>query len=239
MKKISLLVSFALFSNYAFAEVFTPRVESINTNQYTFAELEKTGCPTPPININITPEVSPITWDYSQRSRNLKNMSNQRGQAIGLHRGSVNLNIQSQVFYLTNNSGIQTCFTIWPAQVNLKLQSKIYISTEAAHLHCTKSTTEAHEMEHHKVALWALAESQKILYKDLYSTFQKPTYFNSYQEAESYYNSIVNKLQNGFLSNFNNFSAPLNSRLDSHENYEAESRKCPQDTATLSFYLSK
>lgn len=240
MKKIAILLSSALFLNsFSFAQVFTPRVENVNTNQYTLNELQKTGCPKPPININITPDITPITWDYSLRSRDLKNMSTQPGQIVGLHRGFTNVHIQSQVFYLTDNSGVKTCFTIWPAQVTLRLQSKIYISSEAANLHCTKTTTEAHELEHHKVSIWALTEAQNQLYKEIYNAYQKPMYFNTYAEAENYYNSIVSKMQNNFMNNYNNLTQPLNSKLDSQENYQAEGRKCPQDTSTLAFYLSQ
>lgn len=237
MKKI-ILIALGLTYGISYSQTFTPRIENINTNQFTYQELQKTGCPTPPVNIQIVPDISPVSWDYSLRSRDLKNMSTQPGQVVGLHKASTSIHFQSQIYYLTDNTGIQTCFTIWPSRVNIKLQSKIYISSEASRLHCTKENTEAHEMQHQQVAIWALSEAQNNLYKELNSLFQKPVFFNTSLEAQNYYNNVISRLQSNFISQYHNIANPLNSKLDSHENYDLENRKCPKDLPTLAYYLS-
>lgn len=239
MKKSALILLASTISNsLVYAQIFTPKIENINTSHFTYKELQKTGCPIPPINIQIIPDIASVVWDYSLRSRELKNISTQPGQVVGLHKASTSINVQSQVYYLTDNLGNQTCFTIWPSHVNIKLQSKIYISSEISRLNCSKNNTENHELEHQKVAIWALSEAQNMLYKELNENFKKPMYFNTYADSQSYYNNIISNLQNRFITKYNNIANPLNSQLDSNENYALENKKCLSDLTTLAYYLS-
>lgn len=64
MKKI-ILIALGFTYGISYSQTFTPRIENINTNQFTYQELQKTGCPTPPVNIQIVPDISPVSWDYS------------------------------------------------------------------------------------------------------------------------------------------------------------------------------
>lgn len=236
-KKSTILISLSVFHCFVYAQNFNPQIENFNIIKFRHQQVQKNGCPTPIINIQINPEISPVVWDYSLRSRDLKNISNKPGQVVGLHKASTSINVQSQVYYLTDNNGYQTCFTIWPSYVTIRLKSKIYVASEIAMLYCSKNNTEDHELEHQKVAIWALTQSQNSLYQDLNLNFQKIKYFNTYIEAENHYNTIISKLQNNFLYQYDNISIPLNSKLDSNENYAFENKKCQSDTSTLTYYL--
>lgn len=219
--------------------LFTPKIETVNINQYSINDLKNNGCPRPPINININPIVDPIQWDYSKRSRDLQNIGKGQYSITGLHTGSLNINVQSQVFYLSDSNGNKTCYTFWPSNINIRLSSVIRVAQEATMLQCTKRTTEEHELQHHQVSLQALQKSQDLLNNRLNTLYAKPIFFNSYDEALNHYNSNIEHIKSQFLQQYSLIADPLNSQLDSPSNYERENKICSYELSTLAYYLSQ
>lgn len=240
MLKQIIIFSSLIFSSFSYAQVYQPVVEDVKIHSFTAQDLQNNGCPMPPMNIKINPLIDPIQWDYSRRSRDLKPMSahaNSNHSVTGLHSAGLNLLVQSQVFYLKDNNNNSTCYTMWPSVITLRLSSKIYISQETALLSCSKSVTENHELQHQKVALYALQEAQNLLNNRLNSLYSKPIFFPTYEDALKHYNSNIEHLKSQFLHQFNLIADPLNAQLDSPSNYIAEDQKCPYERDTLEAYL--
>lgn len=230
------------FSSYALAQRFTPVVEDVKINAYSVQELQNNGCPMPPINVKINPLIEPIQWDYSQRSKQLKPLSEhaQSSQSVtGLHTAGLNFHVQSQVYYLKDQKGTSTCYTMWPSIITLRLSSKIMVAYEASLLQCTKAVTEEHELKHQKVALYALKEAQNLLNERLHTLYAKPIFFPTYEDALKHYNSNIDHLKSQFLYQYSLIADPLNSQLDSPANYASENNKCSYEFSNLTWYLSQ
>jgi hypothetical protein len=236
--KIAGVLSLSLIFNPAISQTFTPKVENIKTNTFSISDLQNNGCPNPPLSININPIVSPPTFDYSKKSKELKMISNNPEQITGLHTVFLNINPQVQLFYLEDQQGRKTCYSMWPSTVTINLNTTIMVASEAAQLYCTRNATEDHEQEHQKVALYAFQESQKLLHQRLQSLYSKPVFFNSYNEALNHYNSNIEHIKSQFLRQFSLIADPLNAKLDSPQNYAIDQRKCPHEKSTLAYYLS-
>lgn len=237
-----IIISSLFMSTFSYAQFYKPVIENVNVNQFSFQDLKTNGCPMPPINININPHIAPVQWDYSKRSRDLKSMSghaNNHHTVTGLHSAGLNIQIQSQVYYLNDNNNNSTCYTMWPSVISLQLNSKIYVAKEASMLSCTKSVTEEHEIKHQKVALYALQEAQNLLNNRLQNLYNKPVFFATYEDALKHYNSNIEHLKSQFFQQYSLIADPLNLKLDSPSNYEYENSKCLYENQTLKSLLSQ
>lgn len=177
-------------------------------------------------NINVT--VSPVKYDYSKTSNQIKTIpniktSNESQYLLGAYIPllSVGLNYQN----VREQSFSHTCNKIATMNVNLKLDSTIFIAKEIQPFSCTLNRTIQHENSHYTFEKQGVEVGVEYLRKSLEPVFSKK-FYGSPTEFTSFMKQQMDILQRNTLNLIENYSGKRHSAIDTMENYRKESQLC-------------
>lgn len=177
-------------------------------------------------NINVT--VSPVKYDYSKTSNEIKRIpniktSNESQYLLGAYIPllSVGLNYQN----VREQYFSHTCNKIATMNVNLKLESTIFIAKEIQPFSCTLNRTIQHENSHYTFEKQGVEVGVEYLRKSLEPVFSQK-FYGSPNEFNQFMKNQMDVLQRNTLNLVENYSGKRHAAIDTTENYRKESQLC-------------
>lgn len=177
-------------------------------------------------NINVT--VSPVKYDYSKSSNQIKKIpnirtSNESQYLLGAYIPllSIGLNYQN----IRENYFSRTCNKITTMNVHLKLDSTIFIAKEIQPFSCTLNRTLQHEQSHYNFEKQGVEVGVEYLRKSLEPVFSQK-FYGSQAQYNNFMRNQMDILQKNTLNLIENYSAKRHAGIDTLENYRKESQVC-------------
>lgn len=123
---------------------------------------------------------------------------------------------------------IDKCGKIKTMNINLILNSNIYVAHEILPYECTFNRTIAHELQHHQNKENALNYGVNYLKNNLEKVFSLKYYSNNPEEFKQYIQNQLEILQKQTFKEINENTYIYDKVIDTEENYRKESLVCSQ-----------
>lgn len=177
-------------------------------------------------NINVT--VVPVKYDYSKTSNEIKRIpnirtSNESQYLLGAYIPLLSIGLNYQTF--REESFGRSCSKIASMNVNLKLESTIFIAKEIQPFSCTLNRTLQHENTHFNFEKQGIEVGVDYLQKSLEPVFSQK-FYGSQEEFTQSIKRPLDILQRNTLNLIENYSGKRHATIDTPENYKQESQLC-------------
>ncbi len=191
---------------------------------------------------NLSINILPPQYNESLSSAQIKEISQSKMQSkeLGLFRSENKIMVDlsySIEFFIDKQKNVHTCSYPNNLNVQLELNSIIYLAKEILNFPCTKNRTIIHENQHFKFQTDVLSRNKENIIQSsneillapashifnfsFNSTYIKDWYANYYQLQQNQFNQSIEK---EILSKAKN----LHNTIDSEENYIREKNICPK-----------
>lgn len=177
---------------------------------------------------NINVNVVPIKYDYEKTSNQIKRIpnirtSNESQYLLGAYIPLLSIGLDYKT--LREDSFSRTCNKVAVMNVNLKLESTIFIAKEIQPFSCTLNRTLQHENTHFEFEKQGIEVGVDYLKKSLEPVFSQK-FYGSQAEYSQYIKGQLDILQKNTLNLIENYSGKRHATIDSPENYKKESQLC-------------
>lgn len=179
---------------------------------------------------NINVNIEPIKYDYSKKSSEIekiakKQFNNEYQYILGSYIPvlSIGLNYKS----IAQKSFGKTCNKVVSMNVELKLESTIFIAKEIQPFSCTLNRTIKHESQHFNFQKEAIDFGVSYLKNNMEPVFSQKIYTSPSEYAQNMRNQL-DLFQKNTLRVIENSADKKHNFIDSHENYKKESKLCSE-----------
>lgn len=177
---------------------------------------------------NINVNIKKINFIYDKKSREIPHVNNQGDSkyVLGTYDNYSTIDVNWNKEYDTS----EKCVKVKEMNINLILNSNIYVANEILPYKCTFNRTTQHELTHFKNKQNAYSYGVEYLKNNLDKVFSlKYTYKDTPLDLDKYIESQLKILQNNVFKVIEDNSYIYDSVMDTEENYRKESLLCSSE----------